>query len=295
MAQWEIGQIGLGVVGHNFARHLLKANGQLAVYDLDSDKMRALEPDGAEPMTCPKELAARGEVVVMSLPNPAAVEGVLLGADGVLEGARSGTLIIDCSTIDPPTCERMYRAAREHGVSYLEAPISGGEPGGAGQDGVRAANISFMVGGDEAAFERAKPVLAVLGSHNFYLGPAGSGSIVKLISNLIGGINNLVVAEAFVLGSAAGFSPETLLEVFRHTDAKSYMMTEYIAPRIQRRDFEPGFTVDLMYKDHRLAAELAQRLKVPLLFNQLALGVYEIVRARRSGKQGLDGSAQRPG
>jgi 3-hydroxyisobutyrate dehydrogenase-like beta-hydroxyacid dehydrogenase len=108
-----------------------------------------------------------------------------------------------------------------------------------------------------------------------------------LISNLMAGLHNLVAAEAFVLGAAAGFSPETLFEVFDGTDAKSYWLTDYFAPRIRRRDFEPGFTVDLQYKDHRLAAELAQQLQVPALLNGLAVQLYQMLRAQGLGGKDL--------
>ena len=140
-----------------------------------------------------------------------------------------------------------------------------------------------MVGGDREAHERALPVLGLLGKHFFYLGPAGMGSTVKLISNLMAGLHNLVASEAFVLGAAAGIAPETLLEVFDQTDARSFHLTDYFAPRIRRHDFEPGFAVDLQYKDHRLAGELGKRLGVPLLFNELATQVYQMLRAQGLG------------
>jgi 3-hydroxyisobutyrate dehydrogenase-like beta-hydroxyacid dehydrogenase len=159
--------------------------------------------------------------------------------------------------------------------------------GGAGTDGARAATISFMVGGDREAYQRAIPLMEILGRRHFYLGPSGTGSTVKLISNLIAGLHNLVASEAFVLGAAAGIAPDTLLEVFDGTDAKSFWLTDYFAPRIERRDFEPGFSVDLQYKDHRLASELGRRLGVPLLFNDLAVGVYQAMRAQGLGGKDL--------
>jgi 3-hydroxyisobutyrate dehydrogenase-like beta-hydroxyacid dehydrogenase len=132
-----------------------------------------------------------------------------------------------------------------------------------------------------------KPYMEVLGKRFFYMGPAGSGSTVKLISNLVAGLHNLVDAEAFVLAAAAGISPQTLLDVFDGTDAKSFWLEHYFAPRIKRQDFEPGFAVDLQYKDHRLAEELAQQLKVPLLFNQLAVQFYQMMRAQGLGAKDL--------
>lgn len=163
--------------------------------------------------------------------------------------------------------------------------MSGGEPGGAGQTGARKGLITFMVGGDEESFEKAKPVLDVLGAHSLLLGPAGTGNAVKLISNLIAGLNMAVMAEGFVLGAAMGISHETLLHVFKHTDAKSYTMFEEFAPHFGANDYEGGFPVDLMHKDHRLAGELGREYNVPLLFNQLALEVYQICRSKGYGRK----------
>jgi len=281
-----IGQIGLGVLGQLFAGHLLKA-GPLLVFDVAPDRVAEAVARGATPRTSAAEVASDVDVVVLSLPNPEAVRAVMTGPGGVLEGAGSGTVILDTSTIDPATSREMYAQSSASGARYLDAPVSGGAPGGAGTDGARAATISFMVGGDRDAFDDAQGVMRLLGQRSFYLGPAGSGSTVKLISNLMAGLHNLVAAEAFVLGAAAGFSPETLFEVFDGTDAKSYWLTDYFAPRIRRRDFEPGFTVDLQYKDHRLAAELAQQLQVPALLNGLAVQLYQLLRAQGLGGKDL--------
>jgi 3-hydroxyisobutyrate dehydrogenase-like beta-hydroxyacid dehydrogenase len=168
-------------------------------------------------------------------------------------------------------------------VDYLDAPVSGGEPFQTGVDGARAASMTFMVGGDAVAFARAQPVMEVLGSVWLHLGPSGSGSTVKLISNLCAGIHALVAAEAFTLGAACGFPPERLLEVFAHTDAKSFFMTDYVGPRVARGDVAPGFTVDLQLKDHRLAAELGHEQHVPLPFNGLAIDAWERLRAQGRG------------
>lgn len=283
----RLGLIGLGMVGRHFARHLLRTNGQLAVYDLNRSRMKQALKDGATGTRSAREVAAKSQTLLLSLPSPDAVRNAMLGPKGVLAGVRPGAVIIDASTIDPASCIEMHKAAAERGAFYLDTPISGGEPGGGGTDGAAAGTISFMVGGDRAAYTRAKPVLHSIGKHSFYLGAAGSGSTVKLISNHIAGLNNLVMIEGFVLGAAAGFSPETLMRVFGGTDAKSYMMTDYFAPRYRRNDFDPGFSVDLMHKDHKLAADLAQRHKVPLLFNQMALEVYQMMRAGGDGQKDI--------
>ena len=282
---YQLGQIGLGHIGKIYAGHLLKANGQLVVFDAQREHVGALEQNGATVANSPQEVASQSEIVVMALPSPEAVRTVMLGDQGILKSAKPDTLILDMSTVDPFTCKELYDAAKQNKVRYLEAPVSGGQPKGAGTDGARAANVTFMVGGDEEDFERAKPIMSFLGKHWFHLGPAGSGSAVKLISNLVSGVANLVAAEAIILGAAAGISWEKLLAVFKQTDANSFHMMNYMEPRMVRNDFEPGFSVDLMYKDHRLAGDLAQKLGVPVLFNQLALQVYQVLRANGRGSK----------
>ena len=283
----DVGLVGMGVIGRIYAVNLLKAYQQIRVYDLDQEKAGALADRGARPVETARALAEASDVIIMALPSPEAVESVMSGPKGLLSGVRSGAIIVDLSTIDPDTSIRMYGLARDKGVAYLDAPISGGAPQSAGTDGARNANVTFMVSGDEDAFERARPVMESLGKEFFYLGPSGMGTIVKLLSNLVSGLINLVCAEAFVLGAAAGIKPETLLEVFDETDANSYFLKDYISPRIKGRDFEPGFSVDLMYKDHRLAGELAKRLGIPLPLNDLATQIYQMQRAQGLGQKDL--------
>jgi 3-hydroxyisobutyrate dehydrogenase-like beta-hydroxyacid dehydrogenase len=238
---------------------------------------------GAVATTSARRLAEGCDVVVVSLPNPAAVQAALTGPDGLLEGARAGAVVLEQSKISTEASRAMHAAAAERGVAYLDAPVSGGEPFQTGVDGARAATMTFMVGGEAEAFERARSVMDVLGRFAFLLGPSGAGSTVKLISNLCSGIHALVAAEAFTLGAACGFEPARLLEVFEHTDAKSFFMTDYVAPRIARGDVSPGFTVELQLKDHRLAAELGHEQRVPLAFNALAIEAWERMRAQGRG------------
>jgi 2-hydroxymethylglutarate dehydrogenase len=277
------GLVGLGVLGEIFCGHLRAAFPGLHVFDLDREKVAR---SGATAAASARELGAACDIVVVSLPDPVAVRAALAGAEGLLEGTRPGAVVIDTSTVSPATSREIHELAAERGVGYLDAPVSGGEPFQTGVDGARAASMTFMVGGDAAAFERARPVMEVLGRHCFHLGPAGSGSAVKLISNLCSGIHALVAAEAFALGAACGFSPERLAEVFAHTDAKSFFMTDYVLPRVERRDVTPGFTVDLQLKDHRLVAELGHEHRVPLPFNALASETWQ--RLRAAGRGGND-------
>jgi 3-hydroxyisobutyrate dehydrogenase-like beta-hydroxyacid dehydrogenase len=287
MAEGVLGQVGLGVIGQLYVGHLLKAHGPLHVFDIASERVADAVRQGATASPSARSLGEAAGQVLVALPAPDAVRSALLGPEGVLAGMAEGGLVLDVSTVDPDTSRAVHAAAQERGIAYLDAPVSGGMKGGAGTDGARAATISFMVGGERNAYERAIPLMEILGRRHFYLGPSGAGSTVKLISNLMAGLHNLVASEAFVLGAAAGIGPETLLEVFEGTDAKSFWLTDYFAPRVRRRDFEPGFSVDLQYKDHRLASDLGRKLGVPLLFNDLAVGVYQQMRAMGLGGRDL--------
>lgn len=281
----KVGLIGLGKMGQLYAGHLLKAFGKIEVYDIDAKRCTPFVKLGARRCDSARELAQRSSIILLALPSPSATEEAILGHDGLLAGAKRETIVVDVSTVGPETSKRMYEITRKKGVSYLDAPVSGGAPGGAGTDGARKATLTFMIGGDKKAFKKCLPTLKALGKTFYYLGPSGTGSTVKLLSNLVSGIANLVIAEAFLIGTAAGISPNVLFKVFDQTDADSYLLKEYMLPRFLNKNYEPGFKVDLQYKDHRLAGELAQRLGVPALFNDLALEVYQMLRASGFGQK----------
>ena len=282
---YKIGLIGLGAVGRFYARNLLKAYKQILIFDKEKDRMKEFYELGASPCESPKAIAEGSDIVILSLPSPEAVEAVLIGSQGLLSSVKKDYIIADLSTIDPDTSTKMAKSAARKGVYYLDAPISGGQPAGGGTEGAKKGTVTFMVGGDRKAFDKCKPVLSKLGKKFFYLGASGMGSTVKLLSNLVNGIENLIVAEAFTLGAKAGVDPKVLMKVFDETDADSYFLQQYLKPRFMKKDFEPGFTVDLQYKDHRLASELAKKLGVPLLFNELTVQIYQMLRAQGLGQK----------
>jgi 3-hydroxyisobutyrate dehydrogenase-like beta-hydroxyacid dehydrogenase len=286
-----VGQIGVGAIGRIYARHLVAGGHELVVFDRDQ---RALDELGLEVTVeaSPSELAARCGIVVLALPDPRAVEQVMFGDGGVLTGARAGTIVVDLSTVGPGTSRAIHARASERGVHYLDAPVSGGKPMSCGVEGAEAGNVTFMVGGDAEAFADARPVMELLGEVFLHVGPSGAGSTVKIISNLLSGVYTLVAAEAFALGARAGFTPAQLLEVLRETDGRSFFMTDYLVPRFERDELDPGFSIELQLKDHRLAAELAHELEVPLPFNAIAIQLYELMRAHGLG--GRDVSAALP-
>ncbi len=281
----NIGLIGTGNAGYCYLKNLLKAGRTVHAYDATAERRALAEEAGARSADGVAGIAAAADVVVLSLPNPQAVRAVLLGDDGLLAHLPQGGLVIDISTIDRATATEVDEAARARGVQYLEAPMSGGEAGGAGTFGAEAATITFLCGGEQEAYDRAQEVFEILGSHSFLLGPVGKGNELKLISNLLAGVYAAVAAEAFVLGKAAGFSYETMFEVFARTDAKSFTMLEEFKPHLLDGDYSYGFPVELQHKDHRLAGEMARELNVPLFFNTLSMELYQTAMAHGLGRE----------
>lgn len=283
----SVAQIGLGRVGVLYTEHLLEAGVALTAYDIVPERTAPLVRRGVTVATTIKETVAQVDYVLVALPDPDADRAALLGSEGAIAAAKPGTLFLDVSTIDPHTARDLYAAAKERQIDYVEAPVSGGEPMSAGTEGARKGNITFMAAGDEEAFHRAKPLMEILGKYYFYLGASGMGSTVKLISNHLSGLHNLIASEAFAIGKAIGIDPEVLFKVFEHTDANSYWLLNGFAPRIRANNYTPGFSVDLQYKDHRLMEDVAREFKVPMPFNAMALQTYQMLRARGDGGKDL--------
>ena len=285
MTNLRYGQIGVGALGEHLAVRMLNEHGGLTLYDLAAAKLGVFESRGATVAVSAKEAAEKSDVLILSLPDPAAVESVMEGDHGVLAGARPGALVIDTSSIDPSTSQRMHQLAKGRRVGYLEAPMTSAHPGSTGVDAARTGTFTVLAGGDEDDFERAKPVLQLFATTILHLCPAGSGSVMKLISNQITGIAFIAIAEGLALAAAAGFRVEQTLEVLSQSCARSYCLQENISPRVLAHDYAPGFATNLMYKDHLLAAELGQRLKVPMPMNGLALETYQMLRAQGRGNK----------
>lgn len=283
MIDKQVGVLGLGNIGRIVAENLLATLDSVTACDIDEVRRNEFTAVGGKAVVSARELGRSVDVVVVSLPNPPAVRAALLGEDGLFAEAREGLLVIDMSTVDPQTSRTTGAEAARRGIRYLDTPVSGGAPLNGGVDGAAAATLTFMVGGEADAYEDALPVLRLLGTKFHHLGPVGSGSTVKLISNLMSGIYTLVAAEGLALGAAAGFGPAQLVEVFRDTDAKSFFLTDYLWPRLAAGNLEAGFAVDLQVKDHRLAAELGHEFGVPMTFNAMAIQTYEQMRGQGRG------------
>ena len=283
MEQLRVGFIGLGLMGKPMALNVLKAGFPLVVHNRSRGKVDQLVSLGAESASSPADLTGRVDVVLSCLPKPPDVEQVYLGHEGVVSSARSGQILVDMSTIDRQTHEKVAAAAQTRGAAYMDAPVSGGT------GGAIAGTLSIMCGGDQTTFERSRPVLEAMGKNLYLVGPVGSGAVVKLINNMMGSINAMGVTEGLVMGAKAGIDPALLVEILMTSSGTSRTL-EGARGSILAGNFEPGFAIDLMAKDVRLANELAQQLGVRLLAGSLANQV--LLEAVAAGLGPLTTSAQ---
>ena len=235
------------------AAKLLEAGHELTVYNRTSSRADALVERGAARADSATALAAAVEVTMLCLATPPICEEVLLGPDGVIAAMPAGTLLIDFSSNGPDTAARCDAAAAAIGVGFLDAPVSGG-PGGA-----EAGTLAIMVGGRDADFARARPLLDIMGGAVHHMGGVGAGSVAKIANQLIVGTSLAVVAEAFVMAAKYGLDMEQLFDVLMASSSGSKAMERNIGGKILKRDFEPDFSVDLLSKDLGLAMDLARQ------------------------------------
>ena len=278
----KIGFIGLGIMGKPMARNLLKAGYAVTVTNRSRPAMEELHRAGAHLGPSPKDVAAAAEIVITMLPNSPDVEAVVLGPNGVLEGAKPGTILADMSTISPLVSQKIYREAKQRGVRALDAPVSGGEKGAI--EGI----LSVMVGGDKEVFDAVVPVFQAMGKTITYMGPAGAGGFTKLANQVIVAINLTAISEALTLGAKAGLDPERLIQALGGGMAGSRCL-DMKGPQIIKGNFQPGFKIDLHYKDLGLIMEAARALQVPLPTTAVVQELFSALRVK--GRGGLDHSA----
>lgn len=237
-----IGFIGLGIMGRPMAKNLLAAGNELVVHNRSNPAMEELAAAGAATAASPREVAERADLVLTMLPDGPDVEAVVLGEDGVAEGASAGALLVDMSSIAPDVSRRVHARLAERDVAMLDAPVSGGEPGAI--DG----SLAFMVGGADADVERAREILEVMGASVTHVGPIGAGNIAKLANQAIVAVNIAVLGEAAVLARSAGVDPSSVIDAIRGGLAGSKVM-EQKAPKMLTGEYAPGFRIDLHIKD----------------------------------------------
>jgi len=276
-----IGFIGLGIMGRPMARNLLKAGYPLVVHSRSRPPVDEVVAAGARAATSPREVAAECDVLITMLPNSPDVELVALGKNGIVEGARSGLLYADMSTISPLVSKKVGAALATKGVRMLDAPVSGGEKGA-----IDAA-LSIMVGGDQAVFDAALPIFQAMGKTITYLGPLGSGGFTKLANQIIVAVNLTALGEALTLAKKAGLDRDLTLTALAGGLAGSKCL-EQKRPNYLSGTYKPGFKIDLHYKDLGLIMESARELGVPLPTTAVVQELFSALRGKGDG--GLDHS-----
>jgi 2-hydroxy-3-oxopropionate reductase len=280
MAQ-VIGFIGLGIMGRPMARNLLKAGYPLVVYSRSRGPVDEIAKAGAKVGTSPRDVASQSDVLITMLPNSPDVEQVVLGRDGVIEGARSGLVFLDMSTISPLVSQKIGAALAEKSVTMLDAPVSGGEKGAI--DGV----LSIMVGGDKAVFDKALPIFRAMGKTITHLGPLGAGGFTKLANQIIVAVNLTALGEALTLAKKAGLDRELTLTALAGGLAGSKCLDQK-KPNYLADTYNPGFKIDLHYKDLGLIMESARALGVPLPATAAVQELFSALRVK--GRGALDHS-----
>jgi 2-hydroxy-3-oxopropionate reductase len=255
--QPTIGLIGLGIMGRPMARNLLKAGFALTVHDVNRVAVAELAAEGATTATSPAEVAAATDVLVTMLPDSPQVREVYAGPGGAFEALRPGWLAIDMSSIAPGSARELAATAAGAGAELLDAPVSGGEPGAI------AGTLSIMVGGTEAGFERARPILEATGKTIVHCGPAGAGQVVKVCNQVTVAVVIEAVSEALVLGAKAGVDPAKIADVLQGGLAATKVL-ELRRGNFLGGSFNPGFRVRLHLKDLKNALELAREIDVAL-------------------------------
>jgi len=276
-----IGFIGLGIMGTPMAGHLIKAGHKVICFDVMPAGIERVVALGAEAGASAKDVASKSEIVISMVPDSPDVEKVYLSEDGVLAGAKAGTLLIDMSTISPVTAKAVSKAAADKGCPMLDAPVSGGDVG------AKEARLSIMVGGEQAVFDQAVPILELMGTPTL-CGPSGAGQTVKACNQIQVALNFIGMAEALVLGAKAGVEPEIILKVLSAGYAQTRVM-DARGPRIIKGDYAPGFRSRFHYKDLNIIREAAKAYGVSLPASALAHELFTSMQANGWGD--LDHSA----
>lgn len=282
----SIGFIGLGNMGGPMAKNLLKAGHAVKAFDLSEPALAALKEAGASVAASASDAAKGVEVVVSMLPAGQHVRSVYLGEGGVIESTDPGTLLIDSSTIDVDSARAVIEAASAKGLAMVDAPVSGGTMAAEG------GTLTFMVGGTDDAFARAKPILDNMGKNVFHAGDAGTGQAAKICNNMLLAISMVGTCEAFVLAEKLGLDAQKLFEISSTASGQCWSLTSYcpvpgpVPAAPSNRDYKPGFSAAMMLKDLRLSQEAAQNVRASTPMGAEAAQLYSVLEGL--GKSDLD-------
>lgn len=289
----KIGFVGLGHMGLPMAINLVKAGHEVTGYDLQADALTAFAQAGGRVATCLAEAAQQQDLFITMLQTGAQVRDVCCREGGLYATAAAHSLHIDCSTIDVDSCRALHDIANAHQISMVDAPVSGGV------GGATAGTLTFMVGGDNEAFERASPILEAMGKKRFHTGAVGSGQAAKICNNMILGVSMIAVSEAFVLAERLGLSAQKLFDVVNNASGQCWVMSQYppapnlLASAPANRDYQAGFAAAMMLKDLLLSQQSAAQAGVDTPLGAHATALYQAFNDEGLGH--LDFSAIRLG
>lgn len=267
----KIGFIGLGIMGKPMAKNLLKAGYDLMVLDLKKSAVEELTALGAQAGESNVDIASQCEVIITMLPNSPHVKEVVLGEDGIIEGAKPGTIVLDMSSIAPLASREIYAALEQKGIDMLDAPVSGGEPKAI--DGT----LAVMVGGKKEIFDKCYEIMKAMAGSIVYVGEIGAGNIAKLCNQVVVAINIAAVSEALILAKKAGVDPYLVFQAIRGGLAGSTVM-EAKAPMMMDRNFKPGFRIDLHIKDLNNVLETSHSIGVPLPLTAQLMEIMQTIK-----------------
>ncbi len=273
----KLGLIGLGNIGEPMCRQLIKGGYEVSVYDVGSEAVAQLGDTAAEPAASPKALASVADVVLLSLPNSAVVEEVVLGEDGLLESLSAGKVVIDTSSSKPSSTRTISERLAEAGIDMLDAPVSGGVMK------AREGTLAVMVGGRREVFERCSPILRAFGGQIFFVGDPGAGHLAKALNNLLSATTLASAAEAVILAERAGLSPDLFVKVINASNGRSYSTEVKFPKYILDRSFDDGFATALMSKDLKIALEAAAEIDFPMLIGSTVAQVWQAAVAQGNG------------
>ncbi len=275
----RLGWIGLGVMGSSMCRHLMNRGFSMTVYTRTRSKAQPLLDSGAQWADSPRAVALQSDIIFSIVGFPSDVREVILGPDGVLQGAKPGSVIVDMTTSEPSLAQEIYQAARQRGVFALDAPVSGGDVG------AREARLSIMIGGDRDVAEALRPCWEAMGKTIVYQGGPGAGQHTKMVNQILIATNMIGVCEALLYAYRAGLDLQTVLQSVASGAAGSWSLSN-LAPRIIQNNFDPGFFVEHFIKDMGIALAEANRMGLALPGLALAKQLYEAVRAQGFGRNG---------
>lgn len=275
----NIGFIGLGIMGKPMCLNLLKAGFKVTAYNRTKSKLDEVVSAGAKPADSPLQVAEQSDIIITIVSDSPDVEQVILGKNGVIHGAKAGSVVIDMSTISPSVTQNIAVQLAEKNVNMLDAPVSGGDTGAI------AGTLAIMVGGKKDVYERCLPVFEAMGKTITHVGSNGQGQTVKLCNQILVSVTNMAVCEAVLFAQKSGVDPDIMIEATKNGAAGSWQLAN-LGPKMVAHDFAPGFMIDLQQKDLRLALEAAREMHLPTPALGMVHQLFAGCQANGEGREG---------